>query len=143
MYLRLAGDVAVGAVAPDRGQGGGFGLFLLETVAQRWGSNHDGSTCVWAELAIAPATWRSTPMSTLKELQGDVALRMRRGDTFAVETQAIDASVLSDTEKVALWLYGWSFVNSRRRRREAVARIDVLAATPRSAKPPDRRLRLV
>lgn len=73
-------------------------------------------------------------MSTLKELQGDVALRMRRGDTFAsVETQVIDASGLSDAEKVALWPYGWSFVNSRRRRREAVARIDVLAATPRRA----------
>ena len=82
-------------------------------------------------------------MSTLKQLQSDVAHRMRRGDTFAVETQAIDASVLSDTEKVALWLYGWSFVNYRRQRREAIAHIDVLAATPTSAKPPDRRLRLV
>jgi anti-sigma regulatory factor (Ser/Thr protein kinase) len=50
------GDVAIGAVAPDREHGGGFGLFLVEALAQRWGSNHDGSTCVWAELAIAPAT---------------------------------------------------------------------------------------
>jgi anti-sigma regulatory factor (Ser/Thr protein kinase) len=49
------GDVAVGAVAPDREHGGGFGLFLVDTVAQRWGSWHEGTTCVWAELAIAPA----------------------------------------------------------------------------------------
>jgi hypothetical protein len=69
---------------------------------------------------------------------------MRRGDTFAsVETQVIDASGLSDAEKAALWLYGWSFVNFRRQRREAIAHIDVLAATPTSAKLPDRRLRLV
>jgi hypothetical protein len=69
---------------------------------------------------------------------------MRRGDTFAsVETQVIDASGLSDAEKAALWLYGWSFVNYRRQRREAVAHIDMLAATPSSANLPDTRLRLV
>jgi anti-sigma regulatory factor (Ser/Thr protein kinase) len=49
------GDVAIGAVAPDREQGGGFGLYLVQTMAQRWGSRHEGTTCVWAELAIAPA----------------------------------------------------------------------------------------
>jgi anti-sigma regulatory factor (Ser/Thr protein kinase) len=49
-------DVAIEAVAPNREHGGGFGLFPVEALAQRWGSNHDGSTCVWAELAIAPAT---------------------------------------------------------------------------------------
>jgi hypothetical protein len=69
---------------------------------------------------------------------------MRRGDTFAsVETQVIDASGLSDAEKAALWLYGWSFVNFRRQRREAIAHIDHLAATPTSAELPDTRLRLV
>jgi anti-sigma regulatory factor (Ser/Thr protein kinase) len=50
------GDVALGALAPDREHGGGFGLFLAEALAQRWGSNHEGTACVWAELAIAPAT---------------------------------------------------------------------------------------
>ena len=59
-FMRLEvedpGDVALGAVAPDREHGGGFGLFLVEALAQRWGSKHDGTTCVWAELAIAPAT---------------------------------------------------------------------------------------
>ena len=69
---------------------------------------------------------------------------MRRGDTFAsVETHVIDASGLSDAEKAALWLYGWSFVNFRRQRREAAAHIDHLAAAPSSAELPDTRLRLV
>ena len=69
-------------------------------------------------------------MSTLKQLQGDVARRMRRGDTFAsVEAEVIDPSGLSDAEKAALWVYGWSFVHWRRQRREAMAQIDVLAGT--------------
>jgi serine/threonine-protein kinase RsbW len=50
------GDVALGAVAPDREHGGGFGLFLVDALAERWGSKREGTTCVWAELAIAPAT---------------------------------------------------------------------------------------
>ena len=83
-------------------------------------------------------------MSTLKQLQGEIARRMRRGDSFvAIEEQVIEPSALPDAEKAALWLYGWSFVNFRRQRREAVAHIDVLAATPSSAKLPDTRLRLV
>jgi anti-sigma regulatory factor (Ser/Thr protein kinase) len=49
------GDVPIGTVAPDREHGGGFGLYLVETLAQRWGSSHEGTTCVWAELAIAQA----------------------------------------------------------------------------------------
>jgi anti-sigma regulatory factor (Ser/Thr protein kinase) len=49
------GDVAIGAAAPDLEHGGGFGLYLVETLAQRWGSRHEGGTCVWAELAIASA----------------------------------------------------------------------------------------
>ena len=83
-------------------------------------------------------------MSTLKQLQGDVARRMRGGDTFAsVEAEVIDPSGLSDAEKAALWLYGWSFVHWRRQRREAVAHIDALAGTqlpPRRF--PRKRLRL-
>jgi hypothetical protein len=82
-------------------------------------------------------------MSTLKQLQGDVAVRMRRGDTFAsVETDVIDPSGLSDAEKAALWLYGWSFVHWRRQRAEATAHIDALAATQRPRRPADIRLRL-
>jgi hypothetical protein len=69
-------------------------------------------------------------MSTLKQVQGDVAVRMRRGDTFgSVEAEVIDPSGLSDDEKAALWLYGWSFVHWRRQRAEAMAHIDALAGT--------------
>ena len=82
-------------------------------------------------------------MSTLKQLQGDVAVRMRRGDTFAsVEANVIDPSGLSDAEKAALWLYAWSFVHWRRQRREAMAHIDVLAGTPSPRRFARKRLRL-
>ena len=66
-------------------------------------------------------------MSTLKQVQRDVARRMRRGDSFkAVEEELIDPSPLSDAEKAAVWLYGWSFVDWRLQRREAKAHIDRL-----------------
>jgi hypothetical protein len=68
-------------------------------------------------------------VSTLMQVQEDVAFRMRRGDTFAsVEAEVIDACGLSDDENAALWLYAWSFVNWRRQRREAIAHIELLAA---------------
>jgi hypothetical protein len=83
-------------------------------------------------------------MSTLKQLQADVAVRMCRGDTFAsVEAEVIDASGLSEAEKAALWLYGWSFVHWRRQRREAMAHIDALAGTQPSRRFPRKRLHLV
>ena len=67
-------------------------------------------------------------MSTLKHLQAEIASRMRQGDAFdTVEDEVINASALSDAEKAALWLYGWSFVHFRRQRREAIAHIDQLA----------------
>jgi hypothetical protein len=82
-------------------------------------------------------------VSTLMQLQGEVAFRMRRGDKFAsVEAEVIDPSGLSDDEKAALWLYGWSFVNWRRQRREAIAHIEVLAARQGPVRSPGRRLRL-
>jgi hypothetical protein len=83
-------------------------------------------------------------MSSLKRLQGEVAVRMRRGDTFAsVEAEVIDPSGLSEEEKAALWLYGWSFVHWRRQRREAMAHIEVLAARQSSARVARTALRLV
>ena len=83
-------------------------------------------------------------MSTLKQPQGEVASRMRRGDTFAsVEAALINPSELSEAEKAALWLYGWSFVNWRRQRREAIAHIEILTRSPTTADVSDRRLRLV
>ena len=50
------GDSAIAAVPPDREHGGGFGLYLVGTLAKRWGSTHEGNTCVWAELAASAAT---------------------------------------------------------------------------------------
>lgn len=86
-------------------------------------------------------------MSTLKEYQAEIAVRMRRGDTFAsVEEQVIDPSSLSDREKAALWLFGWSFVNWRRQRREAVNHIALLAGDEEVVKDAPRRtgiLRLI
>jgi hypothetical protein len=68
---------------------------------------------------------------------------MRRGDTFAsVEAEVIDPSGLSDDEKAALWLYGWSFVHWRRQGAEAMAHIDVLAGTPHPRRFPRKRPRL-
>lgn len=40
------GDGAIAALPPDREHGGGFGLYLVETLAERWGARHDGTTCV-------------------------------------------------------------------------------------------------
>ena len=66
-------------------------------------------------------------MSTLEEIQAEIASRMRHGDAFdTVEDEVINASALSESEKAALWLYGWSFVHWRLQRREAVAHIDQL-----------------
>jgi hypothetical protein len=68
-------------------------------------------------------------MSTLRQFQAEVADRMNRGDPFAsVEDEVIDPSGLSDREKAALWLYGWSFVDWRGQRREALSHIELLAA---------------
>jgi len=36
-------------------RGGGYGLFLVEKLTQRWGVERDGGTTVWAELAAGPA----------------------------------------------------------------------------------------
>lgn len=67
-------------------------------------------------------------MSTLKQFQAEVAARMTRGETFdSVENEVIDPSDLSEREKAALWLYGWSFVDWRNQRREAMSHIDLLA----------------
>jgi hypothetical protein len=67
-------------------------------------------------------------MATLDELQGEVDVRMRRGDSFSLlEDEVIEPSGLSEAEKSALWLYGWSFVDWRAQRREARAHLAWLA----------------
>ena len=74
-------------------------------------------------------------MSTLRECQAEIAARMRRGDTFvSVEEWLIEPSAFSEREKAALWLFGWSFVNGRRQRREAVRHIEMLAGDADAAK---------
>ncbi|HEX8083726.1 MAG TPA: hypothetical protein VF529_05505 [Solirubrobacteraceae bacterium] len=83
-------------------------------------------------------------MSTLKQFQAEVAARMNRGDTFtSVEDEVIDPSGLSDREKAALWLYGWSFVDWRGQRREALSHIDLLAARAETVEFSPPRLSLV
>jgi len=73
-------------------------------------------------------------LSTLKHLQADIASHMRSGAAFGtVEDDVINPSALSDSEKAALWLYGWSFVDWRRQRREAVSHIDLLVASAEAA----------
>jgi hypothetical protein len=66
-------------------------------------------------------------VSTLHDLQVQIAKRMRRGEGFdTIESELIDPAPLSDAEKSALWLYGWSYVHWRRQRREALSHIEVL-----------------
>jgi hypothetical protein len=70
-------------------------------------------------------------MSKLQEARVEIARRMRRAHTFAdIESQLIDPGEFSESEKAALWLYGWSFVPAPSQRREATAHIDRLAAGP-------------
>jgi serine/threonine-protein kinase RsbW len=47
---------ATASLAPHRGETDGFGLYVVDTVAARWGSRLDGTTCVWAELPLSTAS---------------------------------------------------------------------------------------
>lgn len=38
--------------APDASAQSGWGLFLVEQLADRWGATSDGTTCVWFELQL-------------------------------------------------------------------------------------------
>jgi hypothetical protein len=58
-------------------------------------------------------------MAELSELQTEVGTRLRRGDSFArVEDEVIEPSGLTEDQKSALWLYGWSYVEAGRERYE-------------------------
>jgi len=82
-------------------------------------------------------------MSTLKHLQADIASQMRSGADFTmVEDDVINPSALSDSEKAALWLYGWSFVDWRHQRREAASHIDHLVAGAEAREHASGRLRV-
>jgi hypothetical protein len=82
-------------------------------------------------------------MATLVELRCEIAARMHRGASFAsIEDDVIDMSDLSEDQKSALWLYGWSFVALDAQRREACAHIAQLAATEAPGRAPRAGLRV-
>ena len=68
---------------------------------------------------------------------------MGPGVLEGIEEQVIDPSDLSEREKAALWLFGWSFVNRRRQRREAAKHIELLAGDDEAAAVAPRRTGLV
>jgi hypothetical protein len=81
-----------------------------------------------ADFGIRPAFTegreRGVRMATLVELRCEIDARMHRGASFSsIEDDVIDSSGLSEEEKSALWLYGWSFVELSAQRREAGAHI--------------------
>jgi hypothetical protein len=116
---------------------------LVAAAIPRYAATHQRMERVVPSTGSGRDTGRWASMSTLKQMQDDVAARMRRGDTFAsVEAEVIDPSGLSDAEKAALWLYAWSFVHWRRQRAEAMAHIDALAGTERPRRVARTRLRL-
>jgi len=82
-------------------------------------------------------------MATLVELRREIDARMRRGASLSsIEDDVIDTSNLSEEQKSALWLYGWSFVALDAQRREAHAHITQLAATAAPGAAPRAGLRL-
>jgi hypothetical protein len=63
-------------------------------------------------------------MATLVELRCEIDTRMHQGESFSsIEDDVIETSDMSDDQKSALWLYGWSFVALRDQRREAHAHL--------------------
>jgi anti-sigma regulatory factor (Ser/Thr protein kinase) len=59
-------DGVIAPRAPDLQGGGGFGLNLVSAVSERWGLERSaaGGTCVWAQLARAPAASVAGPESS-------------------------------------------------------------------------------
>ena len=56
-------------------------------------------------------------MSVISELQREVEVRLRDGEPFVrIEHDVIEPSNLSEEDKSALWLYGWSSLDDRRAR---------------------------
>lgn len=60
----------------------------------------------------------------LGQLQAEIASRLGRGDSLdSVERELIAPSRLSEEQKAALWLYGWSLPKLERRRRPPLPRV--------------------
>ena len=53
--VRDTGGGFVATKPKPRGADGGYGLFLVEKMAQRWGIEGNGETCVWFELDLREA----------------------------------------------------------------------------------------
>jgi hypothetical protein len=71
-------------------------------------------------------------MATVGFLQREIGIRLGRGDSFsAVEADVIEPSGLPEEGKAALWLYGWSFLETGRARYERrLAQIRSQAGAP-------------
>jgi hypothetical protein len=58
-------------------------------------------------------------MTSVGSLQREVGDRLGRGESFSsVQTDLIEPSGLSEEQKAAVWLYGWSYLEQGRRRYE-------------------------
>jgi hypothetical protein len=58
-------------------------------------------------------------MATVGSLQREVGDRLGRGESFSsVQSDVIEPSGLSEEQKAAVWLYGWSYLEQGRRRYE-------------------------
>src|SRR4051794_16695995 len=69
-------------------------------------------------------------VATLGQIRDEVDACMRRGDSFwTVEDEVIEPSRLSDDQKSALWLYGWSFLSQNAQRAEAESHLHRLGAS--------------
>jgi hypothetical protein len=77
----------------------------------------------------------------LRQLRVEIASRLGRGDSLdSVERELIAPSRLSEEQKAALWLYGWSLPKLERRRRPLLPRVAGPANASAAARPlPGRR----
>ena len=72
----------------------------------------------------------------LRQLQAEIASRLGRGDSLdSVERELIAPSRLSEEQKAALWLDGWSLPKLARRRRPPLPRVAGPARASAAARP--------
>ena len=64
----MSGRSAAVAATDRRSYGGGFGLWLVERLARRWGTDRAKGYRVWAEVALSARTRRGTrPLQTVTQ----------------------------------------------------------------------------
>ena len=54
---RLPADVVAGSIRPSPGGQSGWGLYLVDRLASRWGTNLGGSAGFWFELEMSGQGW--------------------------------------------------------------------------------------